>query len=367
MILNRQTFSSEGGLPIGTVIQCEQNPGDGWIECDGSLIDIDQYPDANLPQVFTGSFLETSTINDIYVDKVVSNGNIAVAYDYDSYVFMYSTDGINWINTGHRPGSGQIRHLVYDGEYFYSMIGYATSSYSTYVSISKDGINWSTVSKSKTAVSNVVADTANGGVWFMANYYLCYMDHTATITQVTQLTSEQYYTFYYNNGSLIIYSGASNSTLHTYDYSEYSIIDGIPTYKTKFTSRKQLHVENDNDYKHVAYDNKLISIYQTFFDLSSLQSGDLYYDYAYLGHSNCSCTIINGLVYDSNHSSGGETSVSQDGIHYKALPNVTIPLAPEKIFQIGDDWYYIQGSQISKLQFDKKLLPYKPGHYIKVV
>ena len=24
------------GFPIGTIIECTQNPGDGWIECDGS-------------------------------------------------------------------------------------------------------------------------------------------------------------------------------------------------------------------------------------------------------------------------------------------------------------------------------------------
>lgn len=201
------TNTTLDALPVGTIMRFNQAPDEKWLPCDGSLVQQEDYPELNCPELNSTDFTDTEgkyittagnikicCSDDVFVIMVGTN-NLCYSEDkcktwnsvniptdqysgttiisqYVNGMFFFITDtgycaasgnGKDW-NFSKFPNTMNIAHIIYwDNKYRIPSVG------NTYHFASDDGISWSAVGNLNNITVYDFAVDNTGMLWCLSS------------------------------------------------------------------------------------------------------------------------------------------------------------------------------------------------------
>lgn len=350
-VMNKQEGSS---LPVGTIIKCSQSPGEDWAECNGELIDAASC-DADLPLLPTNrEILYQGSISSIRYWGG-NNGVFAARSqnNLDAYIYTESSGLITISNTIHTSYIvAVVCGFVYaakDTTYTIYQINKSTGKETRCITYSGQCLFLCEISKSYLLFLGK-RDSNFQYMVYKVN------ETTGSLTKVLDKTTSSL--TIPSSGSWVTYKDSlylwTPSTLFEYRFIK---IDNTIAFK---------QFSGSNQFEGIVSDKLLGSNPQVF----DLINRNFYTRVDYPSAANrilySSRKIVNGIMggylYDTN------TPIWYQ-YEYDNVVKTTIPFKDiYNTYDCGNNVILATDSNgLYKLtQFTKKLLPYKPGHWIKI-
>lgn len=356
-VMNKQEGSS---LPVGIIIKCSQSPGEDWAECNGELIDAASC-DADLPMIPTS--YETilgdgPLLFDIVYQHSGNNGVFSFISDRNSKLYIYSESTQKFIT---------VSDSYYTGTCVCHGFVYATYNDNIYQINKSSGAKTSRASglTSKGHIFNIDKDYIIHLAYLSGTTYATLFKVSTSTGALTQICTRSLTGNYLPNGNNWgiyenkLYAWDNNSHMYIYEYNQFNP-KVIQWNSVTINAGIYYNIVNGmlfNDYGE--YINLNTGQFQ-----SPLRRGEYSYKLQY-----DSDMFINGVLYGITQDNSGNTVgiLKQIGTEKIIKSPLTMELN-KNIYDCGNNlMFYNNNYYITKLtQFTKKLLPYKPGHWIKI-